>query len=285
MSTNVSPPQQYSPGTTSPQPSGFGSTQHTPPESGAAGQQPAGFDSLRGLSHLPPHARQLQPPRAPLYRPSVLRPTERPARPYPPTPPDSSNASLDSLNAAEARAMPRLFTTQSAGTPLTRVAEDDWLLSEGQGQATGPPTKQHWKRDEECTTCHDPTCMKSFNLFERRHHCRRCGWVFCNEHTPYTVPLDQHAQFHTNGLYNRACNECWNQYKRWEVLRQTRKNSSGTDSSSQSAYQIPSTPTMGINSPGGLRTPTAGGPNDSPNDQRVGSVAGSVPRDWNWSTF
>lgn len=36
----------------------------------------------------------------------------------------------------------------------------------------------HWLKDEgtdQCVGCH-----VKFNLYERKHHCRNCGQVFCN---------------------------------------------------------------------------------------------------------
>ena len=39
-------------------------------------------------------------------------------------------------------------------------------------------TKAEWKRDDECPSCE--RCHKPFTVFRRRHHCRHCGYVFCN---------------------------------------------------------------------------------------------------------
>lgn len=33
------------------------------------------------------------------------------------------------------------------------------------------------------------TCSTTFNLLERRHHCRKCGGVFCNPHSSQTANL------------------------------------------------------------------------------------------------
>ncbi|KAI9839697.1 MAG: hypothetical protein M1838_004309 [Thelocarpon superellum] len=82
--------------------------------------------------------------------------------------------------------------------------------------------------------------------------------------TPFTVPLDQHARFHPSGMRSRACDACWTKYKTWEMDRCARSNSGdGTGG--------PLTPTMSISS----------------RDERqlAENVAGSVPRNWEWSTF
>ncbi|CAG8689103.1 46443_t:CDS:2 [Gigaspora margarita] len=41
------------------------------------------------------------------------------------------------------------------------------------GQVVGPPSKTHWKADSEAKKCTMTYCNRVFNLFERRHHCRR----------------------------------------------------------------------------------------------------------------
>ena len=38
-----------------------------------------------------------------------------------------------------------------------------------------------WQKDQEVDAC--PGCEAVFSLFLRRHHCRRCGRVFCNSCT------------------------------------------------------------------------------------------------------
>jgi len=119
--------------------------------------------------------------------------------------------------------------------------------------------------------CNSPVCDKKFTFFERRHHCRRCGNIFCAEHSTHAIPLDQHARFHPQGSKNRACDSCFNDYRAWEVARVSRSNSS--TSRDGAGAQQPPTPTVGVPSkglgPGGI----------------VGSLAQSLPRDWSWSTF
>jgi hypothetical protein len=39
-----------------------------------------------------------------------------------------------------------------------------------------------WQADNEVIQC--PCCKKEFGFFTRRHHCRICGLVFCDECTP-----------------------------------------------------------------------------------------------------
>lgn len=103
---------------------------------------------------MPTQSRQIRPPKAPLYVPAVLRPTERPSRnqtstapttrdPSPITPPRSVHGSLDSLNEDPAP-IEYQANFQSRNT-VSKVAEDVWKKGERLGEVTGVPTRDHWK--------------------------------------------------------------------------------------------------------------------------------------------
>jgi len=47
--------------------------------------------------------------------------------------------------------------------------------------------KEHWMPDSLCKNCCG--CDAQFTVFRRRHHCRLCGQVFCNECSAYFVEL------------------------------------------------------------------------------------------------
>jgi hypothetical protein len=36
-----------------------------------------------------------------------------------------------------------------------------------------------WEHDDHVATC--KLCTKDFSVARRKHHCRRCGKIFCNE--------------------------------------------------------------------------------------------------------
>ncbi|OUM61609.1 hypothetical protein PIROE2DRAFT_62400 [Piromyces sp. E2] len=71
---------------------------------------------------------------------------------------------------------------------------------------TGPPSKNHWKPDSEVSSCAD--CSRAFTLINRRHHCRKCGDIFCNQCTSYTARLDQDCRFNPKGIESRICRKC-----------------------------------------------------------------------------
>ena len=208
-------------------------------------------------------------PKVPLYVPAVLRPTERPHRPSPLTPPRSVHGSTDSLDGSKIP-LPASRTSTSDGkgkaTHVQDISEEP-VAEQPTGEIQGLPTRTHWKPDADAIVCDAPICQKTFNLFERRHHCRHCGHLFCNTHSHYTIPLDQDAEFHPNGTESRACKHCWEQYRRWHNARASRKNSISSD-----VTTLPGTPTIGVR-------------RGKAEESLKSPVATSVPRDWNWSTF
>ena len=129
--------------------------------------------------------------------------------------------------------------------------------------------------DSSAQSCDAAICNKPFSLFGRRHHCRRCGNVFCGVHSPFLVPLDQDAQFHPDGVLSRACEYCWSDYKGWDAVRLGRLDAVGLGQDTQTLASSATTTTTSLSI----------GPRPGSNAQIAGSVAGSVPRDWAWSTF
>jgi hypothetical protein len=121
-------------------PSPSNSTANTPANSSPTSPQM----SSAGLVY-PSQSRQIRPPKAPLYVPAVLRPTERPSKSSsskdssPITPPRSVHGSLDSLNEDPAP-VARQTTFHSV-----RAASDEAIKSEFLGEVTGVPTRDHWK--------------------------------------------------------------------------------------------------------------------------------------------
>merc|ERR1712078_138595 len=48
-----------------------------------------------------------------------------------------------------------------------------------------------------------PGCPTFFSITERRHHCRRCGKIFCSTHTGYQSLIDSDTSV------DRVCNLCF----------------------------------------------------------------------------
>lgn len=283
-----------------------------------------------GFSALNFPNRQLRQPKSPLYVPAVLRPTEKPLRHSPPraAAADGSSAPLASgspenildndnngsnnnnnNNApgtpASASAYPdpqqpllRRHTSHSLdlGALSPAVLAEDIARPDDPhaSSVTGPPTTTHWQPDSSHTQCTSPGCARQFTFFTRRHHCRRCGGVFCAAHSAHLVRLNQHALFHPRAAHYRACDRCFWSFREWESRRGVGGRGSGSRSGSENSSELSLPIGVGGGSGGGgddvgggggaggaraaQHRPGAGG-------FRVGSVAASVPKDWNWSTF
>lgn len=221
---------------------------------------------------LPLANRQMRPPKSPMYIPAALRPTER-SRPAPLTPPRSVHGSTDSLdNAAPNRPLSRRSTTDSKSKgALGKLSEDEppspQIPIDDLPTVTAPPSRSHWKPDSNASICDAPVCQKRFGLFERRHHCRHCGNIYCGAHSSWQIPLDQDANYHPKGAQFRACGHCWGQYGKWVEERRERAESGET--------VITSSPVKAVEGRGkGVE-----------GQDRKSSIAQSLTRDWNWSTF
>lgn len=137
--------------------------------------------------------------------------------------------------------------------------------------------------DHESSTCESPKCIAKFNLYTRRHHCRKCGHIFCHQHSTHFLPLNQNAKVHPQGAMSRVCDCCYDNYRKARVA--ARRSGSVSSASSDS--------TVGLNIGGAvggagmdMKNPAhkrLGAPDSLMG--RVGSYVGSVPRDWSWSTF
>ncbi|KAK9025210.1 hypothetical protein V6N11_065106 [Hibiscus sabdariffa] len=70
-----------------------------------------------------------------------------------------------------------------------------------------------WMPNHRCRVCYD--CDAQFTLFNRRHHCRLCGRVFCAKCTANSVPAPSYDP--RNPLEEqetvRVCDYCFNQWR------------------------------------------------------------------------
>ncbi|KAF9315059.1 hypothetical protein BG003_003515 [Podila horticola] len=81
------------------------------------------------------------------------------------------------------------------------------------------PSRAHWKPDHSTNECTWPGCHQEFGFFDRRHHCRRCGEIFCSAHCSKTIPLDHALDFNpAMGVSSRACIGCFEEYEQWQGL-------------------------------------------------------------------
>ncbi|KAI0641174.1 FYVE zinc finger-domain-containing protein [Trametes meyenii] len=89
-------------------------------------------------------------------------------------------------------------------------------------------SKRRWKPDSQAAHCDTFLCRKAFSIFERRHHCRKCGGVFCGEcssrttalldasnlsflYPPRNVPIALFNSPTSPVVEARVCDDCWDQ--------------------------------------------------------------------------
>ena len=73
------------------------------------------------------------------------------------------------------------------------------------------PRGRIWQKDSEVHTCQ--SCHTKFGVFTRKHHCRKCGGIFCDDCTEGRAvldnPLEEKGPSPKRGVKDcRVCNDC-----------------------------------------------------------------------------
>ncbi|EMD66189.1 hypothetical protein GGP41_006360 [Bipolaris sorokiniana] len=222
-------------------------------------------------THLPLSRHQgIYQPRTAIGIPAALRKTQRPASKSPPK--QDSGAESNNTNPWSTNAGFGWAANDGSITPISHIGNEDMqsLYSpEPLSPVAGPITRNHWQADASTLVCSASSCQEPFGFFQRRHHCRKCGGIFCAQHSRNQVRLDELARFHPQGHWHRACDRCHSSFREWEHLRSSRTNSESSDSSGPAPAKSIQTPAVA----------------KRPDNTRVGSLAQSLQGTWNWSTF
>lgn len=155
--------------------------------------------------------------------------------------------------------------------------------------SSGPPSKAHWKPNGSRRGC--ATCYRPFSIFERRHHCRKCGDIFCSQDSSYSIRLDHTVSFnHLNGAISRACQSCSQAYQKYKESLYSIPNSTTTTLAAGMPININSTTNDDMKNSNNNNNPSSLNNNHNHNLsnylQRQSEPTGnSIPSDWNWSTF
>jgi WD40 repeat protein len=112
-------------------------------------------------------------------------------------------------------AFERSDNTEPAAVTSLAVAKDHRTLFVGDERGrvfswvvSNKPGKgfvDHWMRDDMTDSCHD--CKVRFTIYERRHHCRNCGRLYCSACSRYQAEIPRlkiHQQV-------RVCRSCYTQ--------------------------------------------------------------------------
>ena len=69
-----------------------------------------------------------------------------------------------------------------------------------------------WKHDDEVNACENEKCKRQFTFFRRKHHCRRCGGIFCDACTTkrrtLKTPLTENGRATGSVPDCRVCDAC-----------------------------------------------------------------------------
>lgn len=82
---------------------------------------------------------------------------------------------------------------------LPRIADPDEAV-----------TRTHWQKPGYSDLCTDPTCGKRLGSVNGNVNCRKCGKLFCEDHTMYQMKLSRSAQHEpVRGFWCRVCETCY----------------------------------------------------------------------------
>lgn len=93
---------------------------------------------------------------------------------------------------------PASVSTSRAATPEHRPDPDEVV------------TRTHWQKQGYNDVCTEPACGKRLGAVNGTVNCRKCGRLFCEDHTMYQMKLSRSAQHEpVRGLWCRVCETCF----------------------------------------------------------------------------
>lgn len=205
---------------------------------------------------------------------------------------NTSFESFSSITTNDTRTPSSLVAPSAAG-----IAANDKSYENILKQA---PTRRHWQKNETAYKCGMKDCNKVFNLFERRHHCRKCGGIYCKEHTSHYLYINHLAQFTTGGrgTLSKVCNNCIEEYNEFV------KHEFGVDPSRSCTSMKDNVVSQENSSPYNLQNnerqskkvqlslvgnqphmPNLSFTDGTSKPSRSEQIVGSIPANWSWSSF
>ncbi|KND00886.1 uncharacterized protein SPPG_09166 [Spizellomyces punctatus DAOM BR117] len=96
------------------------------------------------------------------------------------------------------------------GSELVRTGSGTGSLTPVGESGESIVTRSHWKREGPNDRCEMEGCGKPLGLRAGKHHCRKCGRLYCEPHTSYQMRLSPDARADpAAGIWCRVCEKCY----------------------------------------------------------------------------
>ncbi|MCJ1478101.1 carboxypeptidase Y-deficient [Lambiella insularis] len=119
------------------------------------------------------------------------------------------NQKLKGLDVFESNDPPSFPPSSSGLPPITSPGR----VKSPEPQKIDPDevvTRDHWQRQGPNDICSEPLCGKRLNSTNGKVNCRKCGKLFCEDHTMYQMKLSRSALHEpVRGLWCRVCETCY----------------------------------------------------------------------------
>lgn len=153
----------------------------------------------------------------PLHKPPITPGSYRSPISSKQSPIHSPQSTIPSTGSLSATSLSSLTSSQYASqsnndfSSHSNLNNSNKKLTRSTSSFLDQPSKAHWRADNSRNSC--KSCLTSFSLFNRRHHCRHCGDLFCDKCSSLQVRLDPGCSFHLLGQKARACVQCFELYR------------------------------------------------------------------------
>ncbi|KAK3290398.1 FYVE zinc finger-domain-containing protein [Chaetomium fimeti] len=109
------------------------------------------------------------------------------------------NQKLRGLEVFESNETQPVSVGVAPGRPIDTIIDPEELVS-----------RRHWERPTGNDVCTDPLCDRRLGPLGGSVNCRKCGRLFCEEHTMYQMKLSRAATHEpVRGVWCRVCETCY----------------------------------------------------------------------------
>ncbi len=116
------------------------------------------------------------------------------------------NQKLKGLDVFESNDTPPIPVHTSSPTPGNRTSTPEVHHADPDEVVT----RAHWQKTGYNDMCTEPSCGKRLGPVNGNVNCRKCGRLFCEDHTMYQMKLSRSAQHEpVRGFWCRVCETCY----------------------------------------------------------------------------